>query len=322
MSVQGLPPSDYSQILQLLSRSGSVRQQLTDANQQASTGRVAETYGGLGAGARVSLDLRPQIAHQQGWQTNIDSASGRLEVTQSALKGIKDIASNLFAQINTLDGLSPSAASSVASLAGQGLERIAQLLNSKVGDVYVFAGQDTSNPPVPTTNAAALTSALLATPATNAPFSTTLGTTAPTVEVGEGERVQVGLIANKNTLAVSQAPTTGSYIRDIMTALATLTTATNGPTLAATAATARAQLSSGLSAVGLEAGALGNLQADLKSRKEQSATTVTSLQAQVSGAEDVDLAGTLTRVASLQTQLQASYQVIAGLRDLTLSKYL
>ena len=40
------------------------------------------------------------------------------------------------------------------------------------------------------------------------------------------------------------------------------------------------------------------------------------------GSEDVDLAAALTRVSALQTQLQASYQIIAGGRNLTLARYL
>lgn len=315
-------PGDYGQLMQLLGHSAGIRRQLTQANEQAATGRIAETYAGLGAGARVSLDLRPQIAHQEAWQGNIASASGRLGVTQDALKSIGQIASDLQARTNALNGLNPSEAESVAALAQQGLERVAQLLNTKVGDVYVFAGQDTGTPPVPDTSLAALTAALLGSDTAAAPFSSTLGTEPPTIEVGEGERVAVGLIANRNTLAVSPTPTTGSYMRDILRGLATLTTVANGPGLAATAADTRTRLGGALRTLGLEAGALGNMQAGLTARQAQSEATVLALRAQVSGSEDVDLAAALTRVSALQTQLQASYQIIAGARDLTLSRYL
>ncbi len=315
-------PSDYGQLVRLLGHSSDVRRQLTQANQQAATGRIAETYAGLGAGARVSLDLRPQIAHQETWQANIDAASGRLEATQNALKGISSIASDLYARTNTLNGLSSSDAASVAALARQGLERVAQLLNSKVGDVYIFAGQDTGTPPIPDTSPDLLAAALLASDTATAPFSSTLSATPPTVNVGNGERVSVGLVANRNTLAVSPAPTTGSYLRDIMRGLATLTTVTNGPALAATAADTRTRLSGAISTIAVEAGALGDVQAGLATRKAQSLATITTLASQVSDAENVDLAAALTRVTSLQTQLQASYQIIAGMRDLTLSRYL
>lgn len=250
-------PGDYGSLLKLLGHSADVRRQLTQASGQVATGRIAETYAKLGAGARVSLDLRPQVAHQEAWQANIASVSSRLGVTQDALKSIGQIASDLYARTNALNGLNASDTESVAALARQGLERVAQLLNTKVGDVYVFAGQDTGTPPVPDTSPAALAAALLASDTAAAPFSGTLGASPPTIEVGEGERVAVGLIANRNTLAVSPAPTTGSYMRDIMRGLATLTTVTTGPGLAATAADTRTRLSGALSNVGPGGGRAG-----------------------------------------------------------------
>ena len=314
--------SDYGQILQLLDNSASVRQQLQKAQQQTATGRVSETYAGLGAGARVSLDLGPQIAHQQTWQRNIDVAAGRLNSSQTALQAIADIASTAFAKTNTLNNLSETDVASIKNLATQGLQQVADLLNTKVGDVYIFAGQDTSNPPVPDTSPAVTAPALLASDTATPPFSATIGTSAPTVEVGEGERVSVGVLANKNTFAVSAAPTSGSFARDILHALATLTTATSGSTLLATAADARARLNSAISAIATEQGALGTVQASLQARKDQSAQTVITLSSQVSDVQDVDLAATLTRTSNLQTQLQASYQIIASLKNLSLAQFI
>ena len=57
----------------------------TPLTNQASTGLVADNYAGLGTGAPVSLDLQPQIANLQTWQNNVDAATGRMSVAQSAL---------------------------------------------------------------------------------------------------------------------------------------------------------------------------------------------------------------------------------------------
>ncbi len=309
-------------LLQALSQdSAAVRAQLSVATQQAATGKIAETYAGLGAGARVSLDLRPQVAHQQAWAANIDGATARLGVAQSALGAIGAIAAEFYAKMPGLNGLTSGAASAVAVQARDALERMAGLLNSKVGDTYVFAGQDTANPPVPNASAAALIPALLS-GASPAPFSATLGTAVPAVEIGEGQRVQVGVLANANTLSLSAPPTTGSYMRDIMLALATLVTTTDGPGLPAAAAATRDRLGSAIAASSGEAGALGDVQRGLATRKVQLVETQAALTAQVSGAEDVDLAATLTRVTALQTQLQASYQLMAGVKGLSLAQYL
>ena len=257
----------------------------------------------------------------QGWSANIDGAAARLGVTQSALSAIGQVAADFYAKLPGLNGLTPGAADGVAAQARVALERVAGLLNSKVGDAYVFAGQDTANPPVPDASAAALIPPLLA-DAPVAPFSATLGTAVPTVEAGDGQRVPVGVLANANTLTASAPPTTGSYMRDILRALATLTTATDGPALQAAVADTRSRLGSAISAAAGEAGALGVTQAGLATRKTQLGQVQAALTAQVSGAEDVDLAATLTRVSALQTQLQASYQLVAGAKGLTLAQYL
>lgn len=314
--------AEFSLLSRLADDGVTVRKQLAQVQEQAATGRVSDTYSGLGTQARTSLDLRPVLAHQSVWQANIDSASARLDVTQSSLQAISQIASNFYAKTNNINSLGVSEVTDLATAAKSALEQVGQLLNSKSGDIYVFAGQDTSNPPVPNTNPTAMATALLASPPTTAPFSTTIGTAVPQVEVGEGQRMQVGLLANANTLAVSNAPTSGSYMRDIMTSLATLANLTPGATAQATAQSVRTQLSSAITAIGSETGALGDVQSTLNQRKTALSATSTALSAQLSSVEEVDVAAALTKAASLQTQLQASYQIIAGSRSLTLASFL
>lgn len=315
-------PSDGALLARLADNSASVRRQLDTATTQSSTGRIAENYAGLGVGAKTSLDLRPQVTHAAAWQANIDGASGRLGVTQSALSSISAIAASFYAKSGALNGLIPSEADSIAASAKVALEQVGQLLNSKYGDAYVFAGQDTANPPLPDTSAAVVGAAVLASDTATAPFSATLGTAPPAIEVGEGQRVQVGVLANRNTLTPSAVPTTGSYVRDILRALATLTTATAGPGLQALAADTHARLGSAVGAIAVESGALGDVQSSLTARRSQLGETVIALNTQIDSSENVDLAATLTRVSLLQTQLQASYRLIAGVKSLTLAQYL
>ena len=316
------PPAGSALLARLADNSANVRRQLDIATTQETTGRIAESYGGLGTGAKVSLDLRPEVTHAAAWQANIDNAAGRLGVAQSALSSISTIAASFFAKAGALNGLNPSEADSIAASARVALQQVSQLLNSKVGDVYVFAGEDTANPPIPDTSVSTVSAAVLGSDTATAPFSATLGSAVPTIEVGEGQRVQVGLLANSNTLTSSKAPTTGSYMRDILRALATLTTATAGPGLQAVALDTQARLGSAVGAIAVESGALGDVQSSLAARRTQLGDTVIALNTQVSSAENVDLAATLTHVSLLQTQLQVSYQLIAGMKTLSLAQYL
>lgn len=303
--------------------SAAVRSQLDIALAQQASGKISDTYSGLGIGLRTSLDVRPAVAHLQTWQANINVASRRLESTQAALQQLSSIAQTINASTNSINQIGTSQASGVASQARLALQQVAQLLNTTDGaGNYVFAGQDTGNPPVPNTDPSVIAAAVLASDTDPAPFSTTIGATPPTIEVGPGQVLAVGVLANRNTLATSAAPTTGSYIRDIMKALAELSQVTDSPGADAIASGAKARLTSAIRAMADETGALGTIQSTLTTRGTTLSTIQTTFSRQVSDAEDVDLAATLTKVSALQTQLQASYNVVAGLRGLSLAAYL
>ena len=319
ISATGNTPSLLNQ---LAANSADVQAQLAVALEQQSTGRVADTYAGLGTAVRTSVDLNPAVQQNQVWQSNIDRASSRLDITQSALTQISAIASKFYAQTNNINDINGADAANIAASATSALQQVAQLLNTRDGNVYVFAGQDSSNPPLPSTDPATVGAAVLASDTATAPFSATLGTGVPQVEVGDGQTVAVGLLANQNTLAVSQAPTTGSYMRDLLRGLATLATLTSTTATTAVGADTRARLGSAITAMATETGALGDIESNLKARQTTLAAVQTSLTQQVSNVQDVDVAATLTRVSALQTQLQASYQVIAGVKSLSLSNYL
>ena len=131
----------------------SVHQQLDTLTEQASTGLVSQTYAGLGGGeAGVSLDLNPQINTLQAYQNNINQATGSMQVTQTAMTQIQQIASTFADDIPNLSGVDSSEVDSIAAQANAALQQVATLLNTQDGTDYVFAGQDTSNPPVPSGN--------------------------------------------------------------------------------------------------------------------------------------------------------------------------
>ena len=313
--------SDYSFMARLLNNSGTVRDQLEQAQEQVASGYVSNSYSGLGTQARTALSLAPVIAHQTAYGQNIDAAQGRLDVTQSSMTAISGIAAKFYASVNTYNPGDQTSVQSLAADAKSALQQIGDLLNAKSGDIYVFSGKDTSNPPVPNTDPDVMSAGLLSS-SSGPPFSSTIGTSATTVQVGQGQTVQTGLIANANTLATSAPPTTGSYMRDTLTALAKIAGLGTSTTGAADVASARASLSSSISAMATETGSLGNIQSNLTTRQTQLTSLTTSLAKQLSSAQEVDLAGAISRAALLKTQLQASYQIIADSRSLSLSSYL
>jgi flagellar hook-associated protein 3 FlgL len=244
------------------------------------------------------------------------------------------------------------------------LQEVAGLLDTTDGNTYVFGGADSTNPPVPdpdailtsgfatqisgevanlaTNGATATASAIIATGSSNttgtSPFSaymsqsaTTLQAQAPVVQVGQGQIVQIGLLASANSSAVtstgvSTGTSTGSYMRDLMSALATIgslsSSQVNDAGFQGLVQSTSTTLQGVVTAMGSDAGVLGNTQTALTASQAQMADTVTALTTQVGAVQNVDMAQTMSNLTLVQTQLQASYQMIAGMSALSLVKFL
>lgn len=343
----------------LLAQSAQVRDRLDTLTRQAGNGRVSDTYAGLGGGAATSLSLRPALTRIAAWQDNIAALEGRLQATQSSLSAISAIAADFRASTANLNGLSLTQVDSVAAGARDALRQVAGLLNARNGDQYVFAGQDSANPPIPqgeailasgfvteiatavaglgTNGAAATIAATLATASSNAPgtspFSTALSQPASalaalraTAPVGEQSTISVGILASANADAVSAGGSTGSYARDILRSLATLGALNSSQVgqagFAELVGDVRATLEGAITALNVDAGILGDRQAGIRASRQRLEETATVLQGQVADVEDVDMAETLSKLALTQTQLQSSYQLLAGLQSLSLTKFL
>ena len=339
-----------------------LRDQLTLLTEQASSGKQAQDYDGLAPGAvQSALVLQPQVASLQALQNGINAAGTQISVTQSALSQISSIASNLYAQLNNLNGLDPATTDSIAATARQALQQVAGLLDERSGGTYVFAGSDTANAPVPnpdniltsgfytqissavaglaTNGASATALATLSTASSNAagtsPFSASVSqaasvvnATLPVVATGAGQQSVVGIAASANGFVASTGTsTTGSYMRDIMRALATIgsltsTQVSGGADVAGLVSDTRTSLQGAITALNQDAGALGDRQSALTALGTGLAATGTALKTQVSNLTDADMATVLSDVTEVQSRLEASYKLSSMLSSLTLAQYL
>lgn len=347
---------NYGLVGALVADSQSVSAKLDTLTQQASTGLVASTYAGLGSGAGVSLNLSPQVTTLQVLQTNIGVATGQMGVMQTALTQIQQIATNFVQKMPSLNALDPTNVDTIAGDARDALKQVAVLLNTQDGGVYIFSGEDSSNPPVPsgdnilsssfyaqinaavsqlsTSGAAATTASTLQIAESNdpstTPFSAYLsqpGANAQVVAIGGGSATPIGVLANANTSATSTgSSTTGSYMRDLMRALATIgsmsSSQVSDPNFAALVQDTTTSLNGVVSTVGIDAGVMGDRQTALTTLSTTLSSTSTALSGQISSTQDVDMAATLSKLTSVQTQLQASYKLIASANSLSLVNFL
>ena len=347
--------SDFGAMQQILANATATKSHLDQLTQQASSGYVSTTYAGLAPGAaNNALSLAPQIAGIANTIGNLNLASGRMDVQQTALSSISSIASNFMSQLGAVDSLNAQSMATIAASARQALGQVAGLLNTQSGNSYVFAGQDSANPPVPDASnitssgfytqigaavagldangAAATESSTLAIASSNAAGTTVFsaglssGGALPVVATGGGTAT-IGIAANANAFVASTGTgTTGSYMRDILRGLATIAQLTpaqvNNPQFSTFATDTTASLQGAIGALNQDAGVLGNTQSALSDRSAVLQQSSDALSKQLANADQVDMATTLSNLSTTQTQLQASYQLIASMKTMSLTQYL
>ncbi len=322
---------------------------------QASSGLMSPDYAGLGASAGAALDLSGQVALNTAYQANAAQAATQAQVAQSALGQIQTLTSSFANELLEPASGTATGLATLSTSAASTLNQVAGLLDTKVGDVYVFAGQDSRNPPVPnpdsvtssafyaaiqaavaglTANGAAATQTQVlaaAAPGASSPFSATLeASNQPgTAQIDDGQSVQPSVLADRNTNAISAgAPTTstGSYTRDILAGLATV--AALGSADASNAQVqnlltlTQTSLSNADEALNTDIGGLGARQQSITTAQSELTSTATALTSQLGTLQDADPAAVATKLAAAQNQLQASYKIIASLQQLSLAKFL
>ena len=324
---------------------------------ETSSGIVADSFAGLGDETSTAIGLQPQISATSAWQANVSDVQTRLSSAQTALSSINTIATNLQSTLLSLTTVNSSSAIATASdNAKQQLTALTSLLNTQSGDIYVFGGSASDQPPVSssdlassnlvsnimtavaavgTTGAAAtesatLTAALDNTPA-NSAFSSQLSVSATAasglvqqVQVGNDDTLAAGVVATQGGAASSQS--TGSSIRDLIRSLATVAGLSAADPSSAGFSTLVSDTSRQMQSVtqglqGLVASA-GTLQQNATSQGSMLSNVNDALTSQLNTIMDSDPTTVRTQQVALQNQLTASYTLIADMKTLTLAQYL
>jgi flagellin-like hook-associated protein FlgL len=337
-----------------------LRERMAQLGDQISTGRKGNSYAALGTEAPKAMDLRAEIGRRETYQNMIGQTLSKVQVTQNVLNRIGTIAEKFAANSTKLMGAAkPEEIQIQAGQAKAALVEIANLLNEEYAGEYLFGGADTRNPPIPNPNTIATTgmakeiadevATLDATNATTVlaaitgwatnddplitPFSEYLETGEGKTEgrrnllASDNERIDYGILANRNAAVVSSGETTGSWARDLLRGLASIAGLTPeksqlGQSYTSFVTKVQEGLRSSVDALALERGALGVTEARLESVRTLHESVSVSLTLQVSDLEEVDMAKTITSFQATQTQLEASYRAIAMAQQLSLTRFL
>ena len=126
-----------------------LRQEMDNLQLQLGTGKVSQTYGGLGEKRITSLATHAEISTLEGYRQTTEDTLLRLEFMQTSLgridKNLKDTQGDLrnVPYKPNVDGQTLAQAT-----ARDRLEEVIQLLNSKHNGRYLFAGRVSDAPPV------------------------------------------------------------------------------------------------------------------------------------------------------------------------------
>jgi flagellar hook-associated protein 3 FlgL len=347
--------TDLGTLNAVLYNASLTSQSISNLTAQSSSGYISADYAGLGPDAAQALDLTTQLAQNTAAQANTAAASTTSQVAQTALGQLQTLVSTISNQLLGASVSTQAGLSALATTAKADLVQVGELLNTKIGDTYVFAGQDSRNPPVPNPNsisssafvaaintalaglgtgtAASVEPLLLAAgaPGATSPFSATLeaANQPATADLGNGQTVQLGVLADQNSDAVSAGvgtTSTGSYTRDIFVGLATLAglgSANPGDAqVGALLSWTQTSLSQAGDALNTDIAGLGGRQQTITNAQTELTATATAFNTQLGTVEDCNTAQVATQLSTAENQLQASYKIISELQQLTLAKFL
>jgi hypothetical protein len=140
--------------LNLAAQTGMFKE-LNTLAQELGSGQAAQTYSGLGSQAGLVTALNAQVSQIDGYTATANSVGTNLTIAQSALTQI-DAAGHAVTQAIAQQGqfaVDNTGQTTTQEAATNYLDEIFGLLNTQVGDNYLFSGTATTTPSVAPTDA-------------------------------------------------------------------------------------------------------------------------------------------------------------------------
>ena len=298
----------------LLSQIEQANAALDKTQAQVASGKVSTTYAGLGDKVAVLEAARTAANKATAYQTNTTAAVNQADLQDSQLSDLSDLANQLRSAITT--AVANGDGSTLMATAGGIFDQVSQILNTKdANGNYLYGGDKDDTPPFTATSLSDLASM----PSVSSAFAN--GTQKKSVMVGDGQSVQVGVLASDigtglmqtlKDLAGFDAGSTGDFAGS-----QNLTDAQNSFLTSEIQVSANA--ASGVNAAAATNGFVYN---QLQDAATHQSTLSTMYQGFVSNIENVDMPTAITQLNSDQTALQAAVQVTAQLNQVSLLNYL
>lgn len=126
-----------------------MRKQLDELQTQLSTGKLSNTYAGMGTDRGFAIGLRDQLAAMKSYSETITNVDTRLNVANAALSRMVTVGREVrTSATNAPLALDQTGQTTSQKGASASLGEMLQLLNIQSGDRYLFSGRATDTAPV------------------------------------------------------------------------------------------------------------------------------------------------------------------------------
>ncbi|TNE63673.1 MAG: hypothetical protein EP335_08925 [Alphaproteobacteria bacterium] len=285
------------------------QQKLFEDQRQVSTGKKTDEYRGLGGQTGTVLGARSFKSRVETYQQTIATVRGKLDANDVQIEGMLDAMEKLKETIQTT--LANGQAEGFSDMLGQTFKFVVNSLNTNFDGTYLFSGAKTGTKPV---NVGTIDE-LAALASTADAFDN--GSVAFEARIADGVELEFGMLADNLGAGVfdemlalynydQSDPLQGELSQTqfdfLQGQLQTLDTAIDN--------LRQKQVRNGLAYERLDV------------VNDQHTDTSVFLETFIADLEDVDIAEAITRLNNDQVALEASYQTVGTLSQLSLLKYL
>ena len=129
--------------------------ELNKLAEQLGTGQMAQTYSELQSQAGMVLGLNSQLAAINGYSNTISTVNTTLSIAQSSLTTLGTLSGDVQGEVTDKPGfsLNSTGQTTVQVAAASQLDEILSILNTQVGNNYIFSGSAVNQPAVASTSA-------------------------------------------------------------------------------------------------------------------------------------------------------------------------
>jgi len=300
-----------SQTNYMLSQISKANSNLQQSETQVSSGKVSDTYAGIGDKTAALEGARVAAQRADAYQANTQLAVTQTDLQDTQLTTLAGLASQLQKAVQTAAGNSDG--TDLMNQANSIFQQASQILNSTdANGNYIYGGSLTDQKPFTATSLANLSTGTVSSFFKN-------DSSKKTVQVGDGQTETIGVLAS-------------DIGTDLMTSLQNLYNLDGGTgSLSGALTTTQTDslkntvlpdVSKAATSLNSVTALNGDVYNNLKSSITNQATMSKLYTGFVSDIEDVDMAKALTNLSSNQTALQAVLTVTSKLNNLSLLNFM